>query len=77
MDNKTKFINHLRKQKEQLKERILNIINEENSFEKFTSKNLQEIANELKEIEILENFVLSDDFNKISFKKIIINMKKD
>lgn len=77
MDNKTKFINHLRKQKEQLKERILNIINEENSFENFTSKNLQEIANELKEIEILENFVLSDDFNKISFKKIIINMKKD
>lgn len=77
MDNKMKFIKHLKEQKDHLREIILDITDEESNFSEFTSKKIQEIANELKEIETLENFVLSDDFNKISFKKIVINMKKN
>lgn len=66
MENEKKdlFKNHLENEKENLKNRLLSILNG-NSLEKLTSKTLIEIAQDLKEIETLQNFVNSDDFEKL------------
>lgn len=66
MENEKKdlFKNHLENEKENLKNRLLSILNG-NSLEKLTSKTLIEIAQDLKEIETLQNFVNSDDFKKL------------
>ena len=58
------FKRHLEKNKEYIKDRLFNILNG-TTFEELTAKNLQEIADDLKEIEILENFLKSDDFKKL------------
>ena len=60
-DKKSKYMSSLEKHKEILKKNLLEIVNE-TGFEKFTSRNLQFVVNELKEIEIIGAF-LNDDFN--------------
>lgn len=63
--NKTEiYKKHLEKNKEHLMDRLFNILNG-TGFEKFTAKNIQEIADDLKEIEILQEFLKSDDFEII------------
>lgn len=61
MNKKELFEKHLKDNKQQLKDRLFEILNG-TGFEKFTSKNLQEITNDLKEIEILLEFLNSEDF---------------
>lgn len=58
-EKKKLFLKHLEGNREYLKDRLFNILNG-NGFEKFSSRNLQEITNDLKEIEILEDFIKNE-----------------
>ena len=59
-----KFKKHLKAIKNDCKQHILDIVQENNGF-KFTSSNLYCAIEELKTIEIIESFIESDDFMKI------------
>lgn len=64
INQKNLFKKHLLVAKQSLKDRLFEILNG-TSFEGFTSTKLQEIANDLKEIEILLDFIDGNDFKRI------------
>ena len=64
INQKNLFKKHLLVARQSLQDRLFDILND-TGFEKFTSKKLQEITNDLKEIEILLDFIDGDDFKRI------------
>ena len=61
-----RFLKHLTKEKQDLKEHIEDIINENNGF-RYCSLNLYFAVNRLKEIETIEQFLASDDFEEVIY----------
>ena len=61
---KEKYLQHIQQQKEDCKQHIMDIVNEQNGF-KFRCWNLICAINRLKEIESIEEFLYSDDFELI------------
>lgn len=59
---------HLKEQKENCKQHILDIVNENNGF-RFSALNLQYAIADLKEIETIEQFIESEDFEMIKSKE--------
>ena len=64
ISQKNLFKKHLLVARQSLQDRLFDILNG-TGFEKFTSRNLQEITNDLKEIETLLDFIDGDDFKRI------------
>ena len=59
-----KYLEHLKSEKENCKQHIIDIVNEQNGF-RFSSMNLQFAINRLKEIEAIEEFIESKDFKML------------
>lgn len=68
INQKNLFKKHLLVAKQNLKDRLFEILNG-TSFEGFTSTKLQEITNDLKEIETLLDFIDGEDFKRIIEKE--------
>lgn len=62
------FKKHLKEKKENCRQHILDIVNENNGF-RFSALNLQYAIADLKEIETIEQFIESEDFEMIKSKE--------
>lgn len=65
MDKRQLFLKHLDISKDNIKDRLFHILNGD-SDEILNSRTLQNIADDLKEIELLQGFLNSADFEKIT-----------
>lgn len=74
-NKKDLFKNHLENEKENLKNRLLDIL--EDNLEEFSSRTLFNIAQNLKEIETIQDFIESDDFKHLEQKNIKIYFKEE
>lgn len=65
MNKKELFLKHLDVSRDNIKDRLFYMLNGE-SIETLSSRTLQNIADDLKEIELLQDFLNSTDFEKIT-----------
>lgn len=65
MNKKELFLKHFDVSRDNIKDRLFYMLNGE-SIETLSSRTLQNIADDLKEIELLQDFLNSTDFEKIT-----------
>lgn len=65
MNKKELFLKHLDVSRDNIKDRLFYMLNGE-SIETLSSRTLQNITDDLKEIELLQDFLNSTDFEKIT-----------
>lgn len=75
VNKKDLFKEHLKQRKIDLKDRLLDIL--EDNLEEFSSRTLFNIAQNLKEIETIQDFIESDDFKHLEQKNIKIYFKEE
>lgn len=74
-NKKDLFKEHLKQRKIDLKDRLLDIL--EDNLEEFSSRTLFNIAQNLKEIETIQDFIESDDFKHLEQKNIKVYFKEE